>query len=123
MTNEMAIEAVRNISGPQGATQAVTQTPQVARPEAIGRFEAAMASDAVPFASEATAAWRTAQANHQALLHRIRTLSQMNTTTGASAINLVELQYDVMNLAFKQDIVTKIADKSSNAIQTLVKNQ
>ena len=47
----------------------------------------------------------------------------MNTTTGASAINLVELQYDVMNLAFKHDIVTKIADKSSNAIQTLVKNQ
>ena len=40
-----------------------------------------------------------------------------------SAPELVELQYEVMNLAFQQEVVTKVADKSSNAIQTLIKNQ
>ena len=42
---------------------------------------------------------------------------------GPSAGDLVELQYEVMNLSFQQEVVTKVADKSSNAIQTLVKNQ
>ena len=37
--------------------------------------------------------------------------------------NLQQLQYEVMNLSFQQEGVTKVADKSSNAIQTLVKNQ
>jgi type III secretion system YscI/HrpB-like protein len=42
---------------------------------------------------------------------------------GPSSGNLVELQYEVMNLSFQQEVVTKVADKSANAIQTLVKNQ
>ena len=42
---------------------------------------------------------------------------------GPSLGEMVELQYEVMNLAFQQEVVTKVADKSSNAIQTLVKNQ
>ena len=36
---------------------------------------------------------------------------------------MLELQYEVMNLSFQQDVVTKIADKASNAVQTLIKNQ
>ena len=40
-----------------------------------------------------------------------------------AAGNLIELQYEVMNLAFQQEVVTKVADKASTAIQTLVKNQ
>ena len=42
---------------------------------------------------------------------------------GPSAGEMVELQYEVMNLAFQQEVVTKVADKASTAIQTLVKNQ
>ena len=81
------------------------------------------AVSAIPFASQASAAWRTAQQNHQGLLHRIRALSEMQGTHSLSAPELVELQYDVMNLSFQQEVVTKIADKSSNAVQTLIKNQ
>ena len=78
---------------------------------------------AVPFASEVSAAWRSAQANNQGILHRIRALSQLERMHGPASRELVELQYEVANLAFQQEVVTKVADKTSNAIQTLVKNQ
>jgi len=132
MTESMIVEAVRNVStatapaqvagGPQGPTSA-------ADPAAVARFQAAMGvqgtngPDPIPFASEASAAWRSAQVNNQGILHRIRALTQLNGMHGPSAGDLVELQYEVMNLSFQQEVVTKVADKSSNAIQTLVKNQ
>ena len=59
----------------------------------------------------------------QGILHRIRALCDLKETHSPSAGNLIELQYEVMNLAFQQEVVTKVADKSSNAIQTLIKNQ
>ena len=104
----------------------------VADPSAVSRFEAAMGvdgpdavrqADPVPFASEASAAWRMAQANNQGILHRIRALAQLDRMNGPSVHELVELQYEVANLSFQQEVVTKVADKSSNAIQTLIKNQ
>ena len=118
MTESMIVEAVR-----------AAQASPVTDPAAVARFQAAMgvgpadAVDPIPFASEATAAWRSAQANNQGILHRIRALSQLERMHGPAAGELVELQYEVMNLAFQQEVVTKVADKSSNAIQTLVKNQ
>ena len=84
---------------------------------------AAQTNAAATAASEASAAWRSAQANNQGILHRIRALSQLGRMHGPAAEELVELQYEVMNLSFQQEVVTKVADKSSNAIQTLVKNQ
>ncbi|MBR1586761.1 MAG: type III secretion system inner rod subunit SctI, partial [Kiritimatiellae bacterium] len=100
-----------------------------ADPSAVARFQAAMGvqdvkgPDPIPFASEAAAAWRSAQVNNQGILHRIRALTQLEKMHGPSAGDLVELQYEVMNLSFQQEVVTKVADKSSNAVQTLVKNQ
>lgn len=129
MTEQMIVEAVRSASGATSALAAANATggPQspsaVADPSAVDRFQKAMAADPVPFASEATAVWRSAQANNQGILHRIRALTELNDTHSPSMANLVELQYEVMNLAFQQEVVTKVADKSSNAIQTLVKNQ
>ncbi len=132
MTESMIVEAVRAAQASPatdpaavGAVNAAT----AADPAAVARFQAAMgvgpadAVDPIPFASEATAAWRSAQANNQGILHRIRALSQLERMHGPAAGELVELQYEVMNLAFQQEVVTKVADKSSNAIQTLVKNQ
>ena len=81
------------------------------------------AADPIPFASEATAAWRSAQINNQGILHRIRALAEMSARGSPSAPEMIELQYEVMNLSFQQEVVTKVADKSSNAIQTLIKNQ
>ena len=131
MTESMIVEAVRAAGTAAQQVPATDATGAVheADPASVARFEAAMgvdgakAADPIPFASEASAAWRSAQANNQGILHRIRALSELGRMHGPSAGELVELQYEVMNLAFQQEVVTKVADKSSNAIQTLVKNQ
>ena len=126
MTESMIVEAVRAAGGSQlaatGPTAIGAATP-AADPASVARFNAAMEVTPIPFASEASAAWSSAQANNQGILHRIRALSELNKMHGPSASDLVELQYEVMNLSFQQEVVTKVADKSSNAIQTLVKNQ
>ena len=135
MTESMIVEAVRAAGGAQSAAaaqNAATASSPVADPSAVSRFQAAMGvggpqavaqPDPIPFASEVSATWRSAQTNNQGILHRIRALSQLGRMHGPSSVELVELQYEVMNLAFQQEVVAKVADKSSNAIQTLVKNQ
>ena len=132
MTESMIVEAVRAAGGPQMAATdpgMVNASVPVADPSAVSRFNAAMgvqettAADPVPFASEVSAAWRSAQVNNQGILHRIRALSQLGRMHGPASGELVELQYEVMNLSFQQEVVTKVADKTSNAVQTLVKNQ
>jgi len=132
MTESMIVEAVRAAGSAvrqEPAAGAVGTSAPVADPAAVSRFQAAMGVsgaqgvDPIPFASEASAAWRSAQVNNQGILHRIRALSQLGRMHGPAVGEMVELQYEVMNLAFQQEVVTKVADKSSNAIQTLVKNQ
>ena len=142
----LAVEAIR---ATQSATSAQAEavgasgaTPdRLASPSAsaVSKFEAAMAANvpsavsslgptgespaAIPFATQASEAWHAAERNHQGLLHRIKALTELRAEHGPSASELVELQYEVMNLSFQQEVVTKIADKSSNAVQTLIKNQ
>ena len=131
MTESMIVEAVRaaGTAAQQVPAADATGAVHAADPSSVVRFEAAMgvngvkAADPIPFASSASAAWRSAQANNQGILHRIRALSELGRMHGPSSAALVELQYEVMNLAFQQEVVAKVADKSSNAIQTLVKNQ
>ena len=132
MTEAMIVEAVRAAGGAQMSAPdpgAVNASAPVADPSAVSRFNAAMGVqgttevDPIPFASEVSAAWRSAQVNNQGILHRIRALSQLGRMHGPASGELVELQYEVMNLSFQQEVVTKVADKTSNAIQTLVKNQ
>ena len=130
MNEAMIVEAVR---AAKPATEVAPQAPNapqaVANPSAVSRFEAAMAvdgpreADPIPFASEAAASWRSAQVNNQGILHRIHALSEMSASRTLSAPDMLELQYEVMNLSFQQEVVTTVADKSSNAIQTLIKNQ
>ena len=132
MTEAMIVEAVRAAGTATNQVQVPAAAAPVADPSAVTRFEAAMgaggvqpvsSADPIPFASEASAAWRSAQANNQGILHRIRALSGMRGRNNVAAQEMLELQYEVMNLSFQQEVVTKVADKSSNAIQTLVKNQ
>ena len=130
----METRAVEEIRASQSATAAQTGA-QAAGPSAppsasaVSKFQAAMAADApqgvseIPFASQISAVWRSAQANNQGMVHRIRALSELQGRHSLSAPEMVELQYEVMNLSFQQEVVTKIADKSSNAVQTLIKNQ
>ena len=125
MTEAMTIEAIRAAAagGPQLDPADLQPSNLQPSTDSVRRFEAAMAADPVPFAAEVSAAWRSAEANNQGILHRIRALSDLRETHSPSMANLVELQYEVMNLAFQQEVVTKVADKTSTAIQTLVKNQ
>ena len=131
----LAVEAIRasqSATAAQAASGGSGSSPDSMAPpsaSAVSRLQAAMAADApqgasaVPFASQLSAAWRSAQANNQGMLHRIRALSELQGQHSLSAAELVELQYEVMNLSFQQEVVTKIADKASNAVQTLIKNQ
>ena len=136
MTDEMIVEAIRSVkmNSPRNveSTTGVGAPAPVANPDAVARFQAAMATPAVeetakvgeiPFVDQLSATWRSAQANRQGMLHRIRTLSEMSGKDGVTAAQLAELQYEVANLSFQQEVVAKVADKSSNAVQTLIKNQ
>ena len=129
----LPIEAIRAAAPADTSLPGGAAAPApVADPSAVAKFEAAMAAppatapsavDPIPFASQASAAWRNAQVNTQTLLHRIRSLSEIGASQTPSAADLVELQYDVANLVFQQEIVTKVAEKASTAVQTLIKNQ
>ena len=137
----LAVEAIRaSQSATSAQAAAVRRTADLSAvsapdPAAVAKFEAAMAANApasvsriadpsaVPFASQVSAAWRSAQANNQGLLHRIRALSELRGQHSLSTAEMVELQYDVMSLSFQQEVVTKVADKASTAVQTLIKNQ
>ena len=134
MTEAMIVEAVRAAGAAtnQMPVQAADAVAPVADPSAVARFNSAMGvggvqaaspADPIPFASEASAVWRSAQANNQGILHRIRALSEMRGRHNVAAQDMLELQYEVMNLSFQQQVVTKVAEKSSTAVQTLVKNQ
>lgn len=132
MNDGMIVEAIRSVRMSQvDQAQALGNVQPAVNPEAVERFQAAMAvgetqapvrTNAVPFADEVSAVWRNAQADHQEMLHRIKALSEMGQH-GTSAVAMLELQYEVSNLAFQQEVVSKVADKSSNAVQTLIKNQ
>ncbi|MBQ6473630.1 MAG: hypothetical protein IJJ33_16710 [Victivallales bacterium] len=135
MTDSMIVEAIRSVRGVSPTSAADTPAgaaAPVASPESVARFQAAMAApveetaavESIPFVDQASRVWHSAQENRQGLLHRIRALSAMNAAPGGpSAASLMELQYEVANLSFQQEVVTKVADKTSNAVQTLIKNQ
>ena len=56
------------------------------------------------------------------MLHRVHALTSLSRSHALSAAELSELQYEVANLSFQQEIVTNIAKKASDAVSTLVKN-
>lgn len=131
MNESMIVEAIRAAHG-VGGMDPVMQAraaERVADASAVERFQAALAptavdaASAVPFASKVGAAWDSARIQNQEMLHRIHALSDLASMEHASVSQLIELQYEVMNLSFQQDVVTKVADKASTAIQTLIKNQ
>ena len=126
MTEEMIIEAVRSAQISPRMVEPTGVVSPVADPETVARFSQAMAPaqvEAVPFADQVAASWQSAQDNHQGIVHRIKALSEMSGRYALSAAELTELQYEVHNLAFQQEVVAKVADKSSSAIQNLVRNQ
>lgn len=126
MNETVAVEAVRAVSATQSA-QAAQAARAAAKPSAadVARFQAAMAArpaDPIPFASQINETWHTSMDNYQGILHRIKALSSLPPQHGASSADLVQLQYEVMNLTLQQEVVAKVADKASSAVTTLVRN-
>ena len=125
---EMAmVEAVRAAQASQSVSYLNERlaVEKVADPEAVARFAEAMAPsgpDPVPFASQVAETWKAAHDNNQGILHRMKALSELDRVRGPSLAQLMELQYEVANLAFQQEVVTGVAKKASTAIETLVKN-
>ena len=91
MTEQMIVEAVKSVGGGTMASAPVNPADMPPSPEAVSRFQSVMDADPIPFASEASAAWRSAQVNHQGILHRIRALSDLRETHSPSMGNLIEL--------------------------------
>jgi hypothetical protein len=122
----MIVEAVRSAQIAPRAVEPTGAVAPVADPRTVAQFAQAMAPEqvaAVPFADKVAASWQSAQENHQGIVHRMKALSEMSAQHSLSSIELMELQYEVHNLAFQQEVVAKVADKSSSAIQTLIRNQ
>ena len=127
MTEAMIIEAIQSARvNALDPAQTMAQAEAIPNPDAVARFQAAMApapTAEIPFADTASRAWQAAHDNNQGIIHRIRALSELSQERALSAPELYELQYEVANLSFQQDVVAKVAEKSSQAIQTLIKNQ
>jgi len=132
MTEQMIVEAVRAAGANTSQTAQMANAAQaVADPAAVAQFQAAMGTSAVagvapvteiPFAAQIASTWSVAQTNYQGLVHRIKALTEMRKMHGPSAVELSELQYNVANLSFQQEVITNVAKKASDAISTLVKN-
>ena len=124
MTEAMIIEAVRAAGGVNGAV-ALQQAQQIADPRAVEAFQNALAPDrasAVPLASQVAETWHAAQDHQQTILHRMSALSDLGKLGSVSLAQMTELQYEVMNFAFQQEVVTNIAKKASDGVTTLIKN-
>lgn len=121
-----AIEAIRAAQAPQSVQYLnQMQASQVADPEAVSAFNAAMGVDGpdpVPFAAQVSEAWRTAQDMYQVRLGNMESLVNANAVEGFSMQHFAHLQYQMVNLGFQMELVSNVAKKASSAIETLVKN-
>ena len=128
MLEAAAIEAVRAAQAPQSVAYLNEQlsASKTADADAVNAFQSAMGAggtDPIPFAEQVSTTWRVAQDMNQGIMHRIHALSEAKQLGNApSVLQMTELQYEVANLSFQQEVVTSVAKKASSAIETLVKN-
>ena len=77
----------------------------------------------VPFADRVGEAFHAAEARQFETYGKVRELVDISKTRTLSLTELMELQYQVANLSIQQELVAKVIDRGSQAIQTLFKNQ
>ena len=128
MLEAAAIEAVRAAQAPQSVAylNELLSANKAADVDAVKAFQAAMGAggpDPIPFAQQISTTWRVAQDMNQGIMHRIHALTEAKRLGNSpSVLQMTELQYEVANLSFQQEVVTNVAKKASTAIETLVKN-
>lgn len=121
----MTVEALQAAMSTQKTAAVQPVRDIVPDPAAVQAFQGAMGTQAptsIPFAQQISSTWQTAQNNYQGLVHRIKALTEMRMKQAPSVAELSELQYDIATLSFQQEVVTSVAKKSSDAVQTLIKN-
>ena len=77
----------------------------------------------VPFADRVGEAFHAAEARQFETYGKLRELVDVSKTRTMSLTELMEMQYQVANLSIQQELVAKVIDRGSQAIQTLFKNQ
>ena len=77
---------------------------------------------AVPFLDRVSEAFVLSQDTAQGITARLESLSRGAGDGMMSAAELMELQYQTAYLKFHLDLVSKVVDRGSQAVQTLVKN-
>ena len=77
----------------------------------------------VPFADRVGEAFHAAEARQFETYGKLNRLVDISKTRALSLTELMELQYQVANLSIQQELVAKVIDRGSQAIQTLFKNQ
>lgn len=77
----------------------------------------------VPFADRVGEAFHAAEARQFETYGKLNRLVDISKTRTLSLTELMELQYQVANLSIQQELVAKVIDRGSQAIQTLFKNQ
>lgn len=77
----------------------------------------------VPFADRVSEAFHAAEGRQFASYEKIGNLVNTSNQRELSTTELLHLQYEISNLAFQQELVSKVIDRASNAVQTLFKNQ
>ena len=145
MSEDMAVQAVRAAFGAQAAAQAgeVTASAPEATAGQVAAFEEAMRAAgletvpaaatvtetaaaegrmAVPFLDRVSEAFVSSQDTAQGITARLESLSRGAGDGMMSAAELMELQYQTAYLKFHLDLVSKVVDRGSQAVQTLVKN-
>ena len=140
MEDMNAIQAIRAAFQPVQIDPAIMaqKTAPTADPQAIQAFTEVMESQSIrpenqvmpeppisqiPFADRVGEAFKLAEAGQFATYEKLHDFAKASDLKTMSLAELMEMQYQVANLAFQQELVAKVVDRSSQAIQTLFKNQ
>lgn len=77
----------------------------------------------IPFASRVERSFRLAEVQQFTTYERLHGLISKSEDSILSVSELMTLQFEAANLALQQELVAKVVDRGSQAIQTLFKNQ
>ena len=95
----------------------------MSEPVTVNRVDGAgVAEMRVPFAERLEASFAAQQVEYQQRMRGIGTM--LNPTRGGmmSQVEMLRLQHEIQALSFQQNVVSKVIESVSQAIQTLIKN-
>lgn len=133
--DSLQVEAIRQIMT-ASANAPAQATGAVADPAAAQRFQALMeapvavqnaenatpAQMRIPFADRLHHAFNAQQSQYQEHLEKITGVLEQSRVGEVTQTDLMALQFEIHSLTFQQNVVSKVIESASSAIQTLIKN-